>query len=463
MGFLHYHNGLMGTVNGKFFPRFSLLLLLVVLTISAPATGEEEAVQRFRQFLQIDTAQPGPDYSIATKFLKEQGKELGLEVQSLEFTPKKPVVLLTWEGSDLTLPSILLNSHSDVVPADESQWLHAPFSAHVDEDGKIFARGSQDMKCVGMQYLEAIRNLKSAGFKPQRSLHVSFVPDEEIGGDDGAEKFVKSDVFKKLNVAAVMDEGLASTEDEYRVFYGERTVWWFVIKASGSPAHGSRMFDGTALQNLRESLNKIDEFRTVQFDKVKSGEVAEGEVVSINNVFLKAGTPTPTGFVMNLQPSEAEAGFDMRLPPIVDTDFLQKLLEEEWAPASRNLTIKFIQKRDVNNKYGKPAVTLMDDSNPWWTKFKVGVAKAGGKLAKPEIFMASTDARFVRFEGIPAFGFSPMSNTPILLHDHNEFLHVKEYLRGIKVYEEIIKSFTGPESEVDTADSASSPVLHEEL
>lgn len=49
---------------------------------------------------------------------------------------------------------------------------------------------------------------------------------------------------------------------------------------------------------------------------------------------------------MNLQPSEAEAGFDMRLPPIVDTDALQKRMDEEWAPASRNVTSRvrsFIQ------------------------------------------------------------------------------------------------------------------------
>lgn len=84
------------------------------------------------------------------------------------------------------------------------------------------------------------------------------------------------------------------------------------------------------------------------------------------------------------------------------------------------LVEQFIQKRDVTNKFGKPAVTVTDDTNPWWPLLKAGVAKAGGNLGKPEIFMASTDARFPRFEGIPSFGFSPMANTPILLHDHNE-------------------------------------------
>ena len=63
------------------------------------------------------------------------------------------------------------------------------------------------MKCVGMQYLEAIRRLKGTGFRPVRSVHLSFVPDDEIGGHDGAEKFVESEAFEKLNVGIVLDEG----------------------------------------------------------------------------------------------------------------------------------------------------------------------------------------------------------------------------------------------------------------
>ena len=34
------------------------------------------------------------------------------------------------------------------------------------------------MKCVGIQYLEAIRKLKAQGFVPLRNVHVSFVPGE---------------------------------------------------------------------------------------------------------------------------------------------------------------------------------------------------------------------------------------------------------------------------------------------
>jgi len=36
--------------------------------------------------------------------------------QFFQCVPKKPVFVMTWEGKDPTLPSILLNSHIDVVP-----------------------------------------------------------------------------------------------------------------------------------------------------------------------------------------------------------------------------------------------------------------------------------------------------------------------------------------------------------
>ncbi|KOB64379.1 Aminoacylase, partial [Operophtera brumata] len=66
--------------------------------------------------------------------------------------PKKPVVVITWQGAQPELPAILLNSHMDVVPVYE------------------------DMKGVGMAHLEAVRRLKGAGVRLQRTVHISFVP-----------------------------------------------------------------------------------------------------------------------------------------------------------------------------------------------------------------------------------------------------------------------------------------------
>ncbi|RVX12108.1 Aminoacylase-1 [Vitis vinifera] len=420
---------------------FYALFILSLLFSTLGADDDSSIVSRFQRYLQINTAQPNPNYYEAADFIVSQAQSISLHSQTLEFVKGKPIVLLKWPGSNPNLPSILLNSHTDVVPVEHHKWTHPPFDAHVDGNGDIYARGSQDMKCVGLQYLEAIRRLKSSGFQPLRTVYLSFVPDEEIGGHDGAEKFADSDEFKKMNVGIVLDEGLASPNENYRAFYAERSPWWLVIRATGAPGHGAKLYDNTAMENILKSIESVRRFRAAQFDLVKSGLKSEGEVISVNMVFLKAGTPSPTGFVMNLQPSEAEAGFDIRIPSTADQVSLEKRIAEEWAPASRNMTFEFKQKVSVYDKFGKPVLTATDSSNPWWTLLEGAVKKVSEKLGRPEIFPASTDARYFRQLGLPAIGFSPMKNTPILLHDHNEFLNQAEYLRGIEIYESIIKAY----------------------
>jgi aminoacylase len=142
------------------------------------------------------------------EFLKKLSDEIGLKFQvEVPVTPKKPICILTWVGTQPELKSIVLNSHMDVVPVYEEFWTHKPFSADIDEEGKIFARGSQDMKCVGMQYLAALRHFKRNNISFKRTIHVTFVPEEEIGGVDGMKDFVHQEAFKELNIGVSLDEG----------------------------------------------------------------------------------------------------------------------------------------------------------------------------------------------------------------------------------------------------------------
>lgn len=54
---------------------------------------------------------------------------------------------------------------------------------------------------------------------------------------------------------------------------------------------------------------------------------------------------------MNLQPSEAEAGIDIRVPPTADPKSLEKRIAEEWAPTSRNMTFEVELFKDLYSKY----------------------------------------------------------------------------------------------------------------
>ena len=65
------------------------------------------------------------------------------------------------------------------------------------------------------------------------------------------------------------------------------------------------------------------------------------------------------------------------------------------------------------------------------------MAKSNVKISTL-VFPAGTDANYIRETGIPAYGFSPMNHTPILLHDTNEFINEKIFLRGIDIFCDLI-------------------------
>ncbi|KAM9324366.1 aminoacylase-1-like [Gastrophryne carolinensis] len=393
----------------------------------APTT-DHPSTTRFREYLQIRSVQPEPDYDGIVRFLLKMAEEIGLESRTLEFSPGKPIVILTWKGTQPNLKSVLLNSHTDVVPVFEEFWTHPPFSAHKDQDGKIYARGTQDMKSVTIQYLEALWQLKAKGMQFPRTIHLTMVPDEEIGGHAGMEIFIEQPEFQALNPGITLDEGLANPTEAFSVFYGEKCVWWITVHCRGDPGHGSRFIENTAASKLHSVINSFLELREKEKKRLQANpHLTLGDVITVNMTKVNGGVSC------NVIPSDMSATFDLRIPPTVNLKEFEAQIEGWCRAAGDQVTIEFHQKC-MNQR-----VTTPDDSNPWWKAFSNPCKELGLKL-KPEIFPAATDSRFIRAAGYDALGFSPMNNTPILLHDHDEYLSEDIFLRGIEIYTSIISS-----------------------
>ena len=142
---------------------------------SRPDEDEAREVTLFREYLRIKSVHPEPDYPACNRFLERLADELGLPYYVKEMVPGKPVFIMTWEGANPELPSVLLNSHTDVVPVFQESWKHDAFAAVKEDNGDIYGRGTQDMKCVGIQHIEAVRRLKNAGKKLPRTVHLWYV------------------------------------------------------------------------------------------------------------------------------------------------------------------------------------------------------------------------------------------------------------------------------------------------
>ncbi|XP_017057398.1 aminoacylase-1B-like [Drosophila ficusphila] len=397
--------------------------------MAATKWESNKEIEYFREYLRIPSVHPDPDYEPCVDFLKRQAKDLDLPIQVIyPFNEQNPVVVLTWEGLQPELPSILLNSHMDVVPVFPENWTHPPFGAEIDEDGRIFARGTQDMKCVGVQYLAAIRALKASGLRFKRTIHISFVPDEELGGRKGMLHFVSSKEFKSLNIGFSLDEGIASPTSEFPVFYAERTVKRVIFKISGSAGHGLLLMPNTAGEKLSYITRKMMEFREGQVKRLKNNpELQIGDVTTINLTTVDGGVQS------NVVPPLLTACFDVRLSHNINVIEFEAQLAKWCEEAGGDIELDFglIRRKD----HTPPTVT--NDSNPFWVAFKSATDELG-LSTKLQVFPGGTDSRYLRNEGIPALGFSPINNTPVLLHDHDEFLHAETYLKGVEIYKKII-------------------------
>ncbi|KAF6771472.1 hypothetical protein AHF37_10244, partial [Paragonimus kellicotti] len=93
-------------------------------------------------------------------------------------------------------------------------------------------------------------------------------------------------------------------------------------------------------------------------------------------------------------------------------------------------------------------VSPVDHPDPYWCTLD-RVCERFGITVQKRIFPGATDARYVRhFHTLPnapagckpitAIGFSPMRRTPVLLHDHDEYLDRDVFLEGCRVYTELL-------------------------
>ncbi|KAI9179980.1 adenylate cyclase [Blastocladiella emersonii ATCC 22665] len=387
--------------------------------------NEPIAVTNFRRYLRCKTVHPEPDYQSAKELLLELGAELGLVPQVIELVAGKPVVILTWPSAlapGEKRKSLVLNSHIDVVPVFREFWTQDPWAAD-KVDGRIYARGSQDMKCVGIQYLEAIRALKATGYQPARDIHVLFVPDEEIGGHDGMEKLVVTEHWKALNPAFVLDEGLANPDNAYKVYHGVK------VTVTGETGHGSQFIANTPGPKLNRVMAKFLAFRDEQEALLNSAKHSDGRPFSLGDVTTVNLTKLDGGVQYNVIPQNLTMGFDIRVSPTMNLEKFRDMVNE-WCASEEGVSWEFVQETKVN--YVTPL-----DSNPWWTAMKEA-AQAHGIALDPTIFPAATDSRYLRKARVPALGVSPIRNTPVLLHCHDEYLDEYVFLEGIEFYKELL-------------------------
>lgn len=219
-----------------------------------------EAIELLKALLRIDTTNPPGNERPAAEFVASILDGEGIAGEIVEAAPGRASLVARLEGSGEERP-LLLNSHLDVVPADENDgWRHPPFSG-TEADDCIWGRGAIDMKGFTAIGLTVMRLLKRRGVELKRDIILAAVADEEAGCAEGSAWLVANRP-ELVDAEYVLNEvGGFTLEIEGRRFYpvqtAEKGCAWLRVKVKGRPGHGSLPAPESCLEKLGAALVKL--------------------------------------------------------------------------------------------------------------------------------------------------------------------------------------------------------------
>jgi succinyl-diaminopimelate desuccinylase len=216
---------------------------------------------------------------------------------------------------------LILNGHLDTYPIGNAEdWTQDPLGGEII-DGKLYARGSADMKGADAALIECLRIFAEHMRPFPGEIVLVLGGDEERMGELGAQWLID-------HVPEVRGDGVivADVGGLCAARLGEKGMLWLTLEASGRQAHGAHVHAGEnaadklidALIDLRqlETLTPTPASEALSITEAAAGfEGADGPTArqTMQRVTVNLGS-IEGGISSNLVPSSATAGLDIRIP-----------------------------------------------------------------------------------------------------------------------------------------------------
>ena len=203
------------------------------------------------------------DEAAIQKFMSDYLKKIGLEVdmwetdwEELKKHPAYRPVGRGYEGRPNIVAmlrgtgggrSLLLNGHTDVIPVGSGEgWSDNPWSAAI-KDGRIYGRGSCDMKSGVASHVMSVQCLKELGLTPKGDVIVNIVIDEEVSGHGTLDTVIRG--YKA-------DAGISGETSDLMVQPACIGRIWFEIEIYGKPAGIQKRYEGISGIELGNKIAK---------------------------------------------------------------------------------------------------------------------------------------------------------------------------------------------------------------
>ena len=427
-----------------------------------------EATARIAQdLIRFDTTNYGEGRSNgetdAAEYLGELLSGMGLTPEYVDDAPGPTSVLARVPGADASKPALVVHGHTDVVPADATNWSVDPFGG-VIRDGLLWGRGAVDMKNMDAMIIAALQDILGAGRQPSRDLIIAFFSDEENGGVFGAHHVVETrpDLFAGATEAISEVGGYSVHLNGTRAYLlqtGEKALVWIKLVARGVAAHGSRIIHDNAVTKLARAVAAIGSEQwplhltatTEQLitELARLMEV-DPQVVGPDELVLSTGTPAgfihaslhttsnPTllkaGYKHNVIPDTAEALIDIRTHAGQEDLVLDRIREI----VGDDIEV-VVMHRDIGleNPFEGSLVDAMVAS--------IGAHDPGAPVL-PYLLSGGTDNKALAKLGIAGFGFAPLRlpadlDFPGMFHGVDERVPLDALVFGRRVLGDLLLNY----------------------
>lgn len=406
---------------------------------------EEEAVKTLQDVVRIDstTGREQECQAYMEKFMKSLGLEVDVwcptdeELRTMDQygtcgasdLGERPNVVGTAKGAGGGR-SLIMNGHIDTVPVnDPSVWICPPYSAEII-DGKMYGRGTSDMKGGLLASLFAYKAIRDSGIKLKGDLTIESVICEELGGSGTLACFQRG---YHSDAAIIMEP------TNTKITTAETGTMLMRIIIEGMPAHGSAPYVGvSAIEKWCYILDKLNEWdrkrhaaspdsidprfsdykmvAPICFGKVHAGNWC----AMLPNELVAEGR---LGFMLHESVDSIRRDFEALLHEISMSDeWLSKHpIRVEWFPISWDA---------YNLSADHPLPQTMQ-----------GACADLGYYSDLSGIPYGTDIKYFLHAGIPTTLFGPGTITKA--HYDNEYCIVSEYIKAIHALAETIIRWCG--------------------
>jgi succinyl-diaminopimelate desuccinylase len=370
---------------------------------------KKELNELLQRLIQIKSVNPPGNEDEIANFIKEFLLKNDIHSKLIPLEEGRSSVVAKIEGKEER--NITLCGHLDTIRVIEEDWSKPPFQGLI-EKGKMYGRGTADMKGGVAAIIYTSILLKRRGITPQKKVQLALTADEEWGYR-GAKTLVDQGFFDQTDFLIITEP------TNLQVAVGEKGELWIKAKFYGKSAHGSTPELGvnTVVPGSKFVLEVSEEYK-----KLFNQDPLWGNN-SINIGQFHGGVQ------VNVVPNYSEVQLDFRVISEEDKKRALELVRKKGQDIAEEFGVQF--KEEIFN-YHPPIFTSLD--NLYIQKF---MQVAGVKEAT--IVKYCTDGgTIIPEKKIPFIIFGPGDIAQA--HQNDEYIELESLYQSVDTFLEFLKS-----------------------